>query len=167
MTSLDPFPLDQWILKATCPAWKSNCLSRMTGRGFFQGQIQNKIDMREILWIRETDEPQQTLVSLKPLNTNLPRLMLHCLTTFFKPWSGFALESPWISMLAKRKGTRNKSPEKFLLSTCWWLVWTAISYEWHLCLAKEQKDFQDKTACYGRSRKDRLKAFFFALNGIL
>ena len=36
------------------------------------GQIQNKIDLREVLWARETEQTPQTLVSLKPLNTKPP-----------------------------------------------------------------------------------------------
>ena len=94
MTSLDLFPLDKWILKVTCSARKSDCLSRMIGRGFFQGQTQKKIDLREVLGIRETDEPQQTIVSLKPLDTKPPQANV---TTIFQALVRVRahLESPW------------------------------------------------------------------------
>ena len=40
---------------------------------FIVRQIQNKIDLNEVLWARETKQPQKPLFSLKPLDTKPSR----------------------------------------------------------------------------------------------
>ena len=62
---------------------------------FIVRQIQNKIDVNEVLWARETKQPHKPLFSLKPLDT--------------KPsWVDLTLSQPYSGSIQKR--TTNPSP---------------------------------------------------------
>ena len=54
---------------------------QITVTGFWQ--IQDKIDLSEVLWARETEQPPQTIVFTKTAgNKTSPRSMLHCHNLF-------------------------------------------------------------------------------------
>ena len=76
---------------------------------FIVRQIQNKIDVNEVLWARETKQPHKPLFSLKPLDT--------------KPsWVDLTLSQPYSGSIQKR--TTNPSPLAI------WIFSNGLSYEY-------------------------------------